>query len=53
MKLEFYMAANSMRKQNLLVANPILANEWHPTNNGKLTPADVVAGSGRKLYPYL
>ena len=39
-----------MRKQSLLVTNPKLASEWHPANNGKLTPADVVAGSYKKAW---
>jgi len=29
---------------------PELAAEWHPTKNGDLTPADVVAGSGKKVW---
>ncbi len=44
------MVANSIRKQSLLVTNPELASEWHPANNGKLTPADVVAGSYKKAW---
>jgi len=34
----------------LLTLNPSLANEWHPTKNGSLTPIDVTAGSGRKVW---
>ncbi len=30
--------------------NPELVNEWHPTKNGKLTPYDVVSGSGIKVW---
>jgi len=29
---------------------PQIATEWHPTKNGSLTPEDIVAGSGRKVY---
>ncbi len=39
-----------MRKQSLLVTNPKLASEWHPANNGPLTPADVTAGSDKKVW---
>ena len=30
--------------------HPKLAAEWHPTRNGSLTPEDVVAGSGRRVW---
>jgi G:T-mismatch repair DNA endonuclease (very short patch repair protein) len=29
---------------------PEIAAEWHPTRNGDLTPADVIAGSGRTVW---
>ncbi len=29
---------------------PALANEWHPTKNGDLTPSDVTCGSNRKVW---
>ena len=29
---------------------PLVAERWHPTRNGTLTPADVSAGSGRKVW---
>ena len=29
---------------------PELAAQWHPTKNGDLTPADVVAGTNRKVW---
>ena len=32
---------------------PELAKEWHPTKNGSLKPADVVLGSGKKVWWYL
>ena len=34
----------------LQTVNPILAVQWHPTNNGTLTPSDVTAGSGKKVW---
>jgi DNA-directed RNA polymerase subunit RPC12/RpoP len=34
----------------LQTVNPNLAKEWHPTKNGNLTPKDVTAGSGRKVW---
>ncbi|MFC1483118.1 zinc-ribbon domain-containing protein, partial [Candidatus Margulisiibacteriota bacterium] len=30
--------------------NPKLATEWHPTKNGNLTPLDITAGSGKKVW---
>lgn len=35
---------------NLLVKNPKLATEWHPTKNGGLTPKDVTPGSRKKAW---
>lgn len=40
---------------DLETVNPELAAQWHPTKNGKLTAAQVTAGSNKKvwwLYPY-
>lgn len=34
-------------ENSLLSMYPALAQEWHPTENGSLTPADVVPGSER------
>jgi len=34
----------------LATLNPELAKQWHPTNNGKLTPYDVGAGSGKVVW---
>ena len=33
----------------LAFANPSLAGEWHPKDNGSLTPADVSVGSSQKV----
>lgn len=35
---------------DLATTNPELADEWHPTKNGELTPRDVLAGSGKKFW---
>ena len=40
---------------DLATVCPEIAVQWHPTKNGSLTPAEVSAGSNRKvwwLYPY-
>ena len=34
----------------LATLNPELAKQWHPTKNGKLTPYDVGAGSGKVVW---
>ena len=31
-------------------AYPSIANEWHPTKNGELTPANVSSGSNRRVW---
>lgn len=35
---------------DLATIEPQLAKEWHPTLNGALTPQDVTAGSGRRVW---
>ena len=35
---------------SLAVTHPELAAQWHPTKNGNLTPADVVAGTHKKIW---
>jgi hypothetical protein len=35
---------------DLQTTNPGLAEEWHPTKNGELSPEDVLAGSERKVW---
>jgi len=35
---------------NLEETNPILAKQWHPTKNRKLTPRDVTPGIGKKVW---
>jgi superfamily II DNA or RNA helicase len=34
----------------LATVRPDLVKEWHPTKNGELTPWDVTAGSGKKVW---
>lgn len=35
---------------DLATVIPQLANEWHPTKNGKLTPQDVTVSSNKKVW---
>ncbi len=35
---------------DLATRNPKLAAEWHPTKNGGMTPQDVTAGSGKRVW---
>ena len=35
---------------DLATTHPILAKEWHPTKNYDLTPQDIGAGSGKKVW---
>ena len=37
-------------RNSMASTHPDLAKEFHPTRNGELTPRDVVAGTGRKLW---
>ena len=41
---------NLSKSYNLQKLCPALAKEWHPKNNGNLTPKDVTPGSGRKVW---
>ncbi len=34
----------------LATTNPELAQEWHPSKNGNLTPYDIISGSHRKVW---
>ncbi len=38
------------KSNNLALTNTELASQWHPTKNGQLTPADVTAGSDKKVW---
>ena len=35
---------------DLQTVNPALAEEWHPTKNGKTTPADMMSSSANKYW---
>ena len=37
-------------QHNLAVKNPSLAEQWHPTKNGTLTPQDVTPSSGKYVW---
>ena len=37
-------------EKNLQVLNPELAQQWHPTKNGDLTPSDVMVSSGKTAW---
>ncbi len=37
-------------KKSLLITHPEIAKQWHPTKNGELTPDQVTAGSGKKVW---
>ncbi|MBP9853945.1 MAG: zinc-ribbon domain-containing protein [Candidatus Omnitrophica bacterium] len=46
-----YCWGSKVSKDNcLMTVNPKLAGEWHPTENGKLTPWDVTKGSHKKVW---
>lgn len=38
------------RSNSLGTTNPGLANEWHPTKNGRLTPFDVLPSTNRLIW---
>lgn len=42
--------AKTTSQHNLSVVNPKLAQEWHPSKNGKLTPGDVTPRCKRKVW---
>ena len=44
------MSNKATTKYNLQACNPTIAKEWHPTKNGSVTPKDVTAGSGKKVW---
>jgi len=46
-----YCSGNKVDKgNNLLVLNPVLAGQWHPTKNGDLKPDAVTIGSSKKVW---
>jgi len=46
----FCSGRRASEKYNLLVDNPKLAEEWHPTKNGVLGPENVTKGSIQKVW---
>ena len=44
------MARKPPKGKSLAEVNPELANEWHESKNGDLTPNDVKAGSSKKVW---
>jgi hypothetical protein len=46
-----FCSGNKVNDENCLqTVNQKLANEWHPTKNGTITPIDVTACSGKKVW---
>lgn len=43
---DFYLQKNGSLAENY----PEIAKEWHPTKNGMLTPNDVTANTGKKVW---
>ena len=39
-----------MPKSSFAETHPNLANQWHPTLNGDLTPSDITKGSNKKVW---
>lgn len=37
-------------KTDIATTDPLLAKEWHPTKNGKLTPQQISRGSGKLVW---
>ena len=46
----FCSGRQASARNNLAVANPDLAAQWHPTKNDELTPFDFTPNSGRKVW---
>ena len=44
------MARKPPKGKSLAEVNPEIAKEWHPTNNGDLTPFDFTIGSKKKVW---
>ena len=47
-----FLSGNSVWKgfNDLQTINPTLAKQWHPSKNGKLTPTQITAHSGLKVW---
>jgi len=46
----FCLGRRLSRSNSLALQHPDFASEWHPTKNSGLSPADVVAGSHRRVW---
>ena len=46
----FCAGKRSSKSNNLLVLNPKLSSEWHPTKNASLKPENFKSGSSRKVW---
>ncbi len=49
-KIEVEMSKLIRGVNDLETIDPFLAEQWHPTKNGNLTPKDVTAGSGKEVW---
>jgi hypothetical protein len=46
-----YCVSHSLSRTNSLATlEPAVAREWHPTKNGRLTPADVISRSSKRVW---
>jgi len=46
----FCSGRRASKDNNLLDKYPEIANQWHPTKNGALTPSDLTPASGKKVW---
>ena len=46
----FCSGRNASKKNNLLILDPALAKEWHPTKNNHLKPENFTSGSGKSVW---
>jgi len=49
-KCPFCSGKKVSKTNNLLVKNPLLSMEWHPTKNGNLKPGNFTSNSGKKIW---
>lgn len=46
----FCLGRFATEKNNLLMSNPEIAKQWHPSKNGNLSPTGVSSGSNKKVW---
>lgn len=46
----YCLGRRASKLNNLTVSHSKLAKQWHPSRNGGLSPQDVTAGSGKKVW---